>query len=369
MAVKKQKEILPSDRIDQRRILRYFFLILLVAAGVLFVRLFWSYLPSFLLAIVLVGVFWPVYEWLRGKMKGKPNISAFLMCVVVVLVVLLPLAGLVTAISKEAFDLYLYARDQVDADFYEEILANDQVEGALGYVQENLGYEIDVDSLKASALERGKDAGLFLYEQGIGLVSNVFNVVVNFLLMIFIMFYLFRDGERIRDYLMDLSPLPQKQERGLIERFSKAGSAVFYGNIVNGLIQGVVGGIGFAIFGLGGAFLWGAVMALFGLIPLLGSAIIYVPAAIYLFLKGEVVLAVIFLIYNIVLMSLVDNYVKPKLMEKGMKTHQLLVFFGVLGGINAFGILGVLYGPLIITVFLGLLEIYRKDFRKGKQAW
>jgi predicted PurR-regulated permease PerM len=172
-----------------------------------------------------------------------------------------------------------------------------------------------------------------------------------------------RDGKKFGEYLIKLSPMKTDKEIGLFETFRDTGKAVFYGNFISAVVQGILGGIGFAIFGIGSPIFWGAIMVFFSLIPLLGPFVIFIPASIYLFAIGDTTNAIIFLLYNILIVSSVDNIIKPRIISGKVDVHPLIMILAILGGLSAFGIMGIIYGPLIATLFLAVLKVYLEEPR------
>jgi predicted PurR-regulated permease PerM len=141
------------------------------------------------------------------------------------------------------------------------------------------------------------------------------------------------------------------------------GRAVIIGNGLSGIIQGILGGFGFFFFGVGSPILWGTVIGVMAFVPIIGASIVFIPATVTLYVQGEVGLAIGYLVYN-AFYSLTMEYVVKRLIGKGMKMNPLLVFIGVLGGLKLFGVLGVIWGPLIMTIFLTLAEIYRLEYKE-----
>jgi predicted PurR-regulated permease PerM len=143
------------------------------------------------------------------------------------------------------------------------------------------------------------------------------------------------------------------------------GRAVILGNVLSGTIQGILGGFGFFFFGLGSPFLWGTVIGFMAFLPIIGASVIFIPTTVILLLQGHTGIAVGYLAYNMFYSSIMEYFIKPRLIGKGMRMNPVLVFIGILGGIKLFGILGIIYGPLIITIFITLAEIYRLEYSES----
>jgi predicted PurR-regulated permease PerM len=172
------------------------------------------------------------------------------------------------------------------------------------------------------------------------------------------------DGDKLISFIVDLSPLPKEQDEKLIQKFKDMAGAILIGNGLGGLIQGLAGGIVFSIFGFKSSFLWGVIMGFLAFLPIIGVGVVFVPAAIYLFIKGRIASGIFFIVFYLILSVSVDNLLKPKLVGQRVKMHTLLVFFSIIGGLNIFGILGIIYGPLITTAFLTLTDIYYTSYQE-----
>ena len=172
------------------------------------------------------------------------------------------------------------------------------------------------------------------------------------------------DGHKLIEFLIDLSPLPRKEDEKLIQKFKDMTGAILMGNGLGGLIQGTAGGIVFAMFGLNSPFLWGVVMAFLAFLPIIGIGVVFLPAALYLFLKGKIAAALFFVVFYGILSGGIEYIFKPKIVGDRVKMHTLLVFLAIIGGLKLFGILGIIYGPLIVTGFLTLTDIYTSNYQR-----
>jgi predicted PurR-regulated permease PerM len=188
--------------------------------------------------------------------------------------------------------------------------------------------------------------------------AGIFEVLIDYFLMSVVLFFLLRDFDYFARSARLISTLSEQQEYLFVERFRKVTRATVLGNLITALTQGTISGLIFLFLGLPSPILWGSLTALLSLVPMVGTALVWVPWTIYLFAIGSPVKAVIFLILQIVIVGGIDNVLRPLLIEGGVKMHTLLVFFSILGGIAHFGILGMLFGPLIFGMAMTLLEFY-----------
>jgi predicted PurR-regulated permease PerM len=192
----------------------------------------------------------------------------------------------------------------------------------------------------------------------------VLKFFVYFFFMLLIIYYLLIDGDKLAAFIIDLSPLPREHDEKLIQKFKDMAGAVLIGNGLCGLIQGVAGGIVFFLFHFNSPFLWGVIMALLAFLPIIGIGVVFIPVALYLFLKMRIASGIFFVVFYIILSGGIEYLLKPKLVGKRVKMHTLLVFFSIIGGLKMFGILGIIYGPLVATAFLTLTDIYYTSYQK-----
>jgi predicted PurR-regulated permease PerM len=210
----------------------------------------------------------------------------------------------------------------------------------------------------------GKTVGLFLYQQASSIASNILKFFVYFFFMLLIIYYLLIDGNRLIEFIMDLSPLPDEQDQKLIQKFKDMAGAVIIGNGFCGLIQGLMGGLVFLMFGIKSPFMWGVIMSLLAFLPIIGIGVVFIPTAAFLLLKGRIAAGIFFVVFYMFLSGGVEYLLKPKVVGKQVKMHTLLVFFSIMGGLKLFGILGIIYGPLVATAFLTLTDIYYSSYQE-----
>jgi predicted PurR-regulated permease PerM len=278
--------------------------------------------------------------------------------------VLVPIGFFVGILSKEAHDLYITAKSALLNDQLKNLISNSGLLEKANLVLTYFNIELTGEALNKAISEIGKIVGLFLYEQARSIAANTLAFFVNIFLMLLVVYFLLIDGNKLISFITDLSPLPKVQDEKLIRKFKDMAGAVLIGNGLGGLIQGILGGTVFMLFGLKSPFLWGVIMSLLAFLPIVGIGAVFIPAAIYLFLKGQIASAIFFVIFYIILSGSIEYIFKPKVVGQRVKMHTLLVFFSIIGGLNLFGILGIIYGPLIATAFLTLTDIYHASYQK-----
>ncbi len=340
----------------------WFFLALFLVSGFLLGRLLWPFLSVIVVAIVITGVFNPVYRVVHRKLNA--TLSSLITCIIIFFVLFVPVSAFVGILANEAYDLYLTARDAVLSNPIKELLENSKIVDKINDILTNFGVNITADELNKGVAELGRTVGLFLYQQARSMTANIVNFVVNFFFMLLIVFYLLVDSQRLVSFIVGLSPLPDDQDEKLIQKFKDMAGAILLGNGLGGLIQGTLGGFVFAIFGFRSPFLWGVIMALLAFLPIVGIGAVFLPAALYLILQGRLAAGIFFIVFYAVLSGAIEYLFKPKLVGKRVQMHTLLVFLSIIGGLKLFGILGIIYGPLVVTAFLTLTEIYKSSYQR-----
>ncbi|MBC8393721.1 MAG: AI-2E family transporter [Deltaproteobacteria bacterium] len=341
----------------------WYFLGLFIVSILLLGWLLWPFISILILAAVVTQLFSPVYAFITIKDKITPPFASLLTCLLIFLILFVPIVLFVGILSKEAYDLYLMAKNAVISDQLKDLIQNSRLIEKANQIFATFNIRITGEELNSAITELGKIVGLFLYKQASAVASNIFVFLVNFFFMLLVIYYLLIDGGRLISYIIDLSPLPADQDKMLIQKFKDMAGAVLIGNGVGGLIQGTLGGIVFSLFGLKSPFLWGVIMGLLAFLPIIGIGVVFLPTAIYLFLKGRIAAGIFFIVFYVILSGSVEYLFKPKLVGERVKMHTLIVFLSIIGGLKLFGILGIIYGPLIMTAFLTLSDIYHNTYR------
>ena len=326
---------------------KHFIAALIIVFFGLFVLIVSGFLAPLVLGMLLAGLIYPLYKELSHGL-GQ-SLGALVSTLLVMLIIILPVLGILSLLVKEAIDLLSTQRDWVS--LYQPIIKT------LEPISFRINFDIEafIGDQLVPALN---NLGATISSELGNLLSNALRLGLNFFVMLITVFYMLRDGKKFAEFLMDFSPLKSADELSLYGTFRDAGKAVFLGNFVSALVQGILGGIGFALFGLGSPVLWGTIMAFLALIPFRGPYLIFLPAAIYIFSTQSMAMTLGFLFYNILIVSSVDNLIKPKLIGEKIRVHPLLILVSILGGLKAFGLIGIIYGPLIVAIFLALLKVY-----------
>lgn len=350
-----------EDRKHKDMILWFFMALFLVSIFMLG-WLLWPFISIIIMAAVLTGVFSPLNTLFRKKMRA--SMASFLNCCIIFVVIFIPIVFFVGILSKEAYDLYLMGKDAVLRDEIRVLFEKSRVLDRVNLLLANFNFSVTGEELNKAISEVGKSVGFFLYTQASAIASNTLKFVLNFFFMLLIIYFLQMDGDRIISFISDLSPLPDDQDAKLIQKFKDVAGAILVINSLSGIAQGLFGGLVFAFFGLKSPFMWGLIMAILAFLPILGIGIVFIPTAFYLFLNGRIGAAVFFVVSYIIVTLLIENLLKPKFVGRRVQMHVLLVFLAILGGLKLFGILGIIYGPLVVTAFVTLTDIYHTSYQK-----
>ncbi len=346
-----------------QRAVFFFFLTLFFTSIFLFGKVIAPFFASLLLGIVITGIFRPVFRMLAKYMPER--IASIFTCLAVFFIVVIPVVFFVGVLSREALGLYNLAKDAVFSNQLINLLESTR---ALERINEfltkaNIQTQVSWHELVDPLTEIGKNLGFTLFQQARFLTSNLLNLVFYFCLMLIVVFYMFMDGKRFLQYMSNLSPLKDEHDRKLFEKFNDMAGAVLIGNGLGGLIQGGAGGVLFWFLGLNSPFLWGVVMGFLAFLPIVGIGVVMLPVALFFLLKGSLWKCLFIVGFYGVLSWGIEYLFKPKLVGDRVSMHPLIVFFVIIGGLKVYGILGIIYGPLIATLFLTLSDIYFSTFQ------
>jgi predicted PurR-regulated permease PerM len=330
-------------------------LVWLILTG-LMLFLCWKMLEPFvnilLSAIVQVTVFLPLHRYVQKKLKN-PSLSALATLCIILLIVTAPLVAITMGTISQATNM---------ADNFQHHVASLQAKMATGQFQEyflKIKPWLNIDSSSGTgAVQRLlENSAEFVMKNTMSILGGTLGAIFGGVLVLFTMYYLFRDHERIIHLLPDLLPMERRQGEALLHRIREVLNASVNGVLVIAVIQGTLGGIMFWILGISSSLLWGVAMVFLSLIPLLGTSIIWFPAAMILLAKGYWIKCIILIIWGVAVIGMVDNILRPRLVGQKAQMHELLVFFSVMGGVKVFGVLGILLGPVVLSVALGFIEI------------
>jgi predicted PurR-regulated permease PerM len=318
------------------------------------------FLSSIVWAILLAIIFYPLFQKFQHRFKKREILSALIMTLLVLIVIVLPLTLLMTSLANDAIDIYHQVEELIKTGQLQAYFERIKEIPILKWILAGLGQHIDLSQTNPLPLllNNLNRTSTFIFNQTTILLKGFSTFIAGFFFTLLSLYYLFKDGSHLFGRLKEIIPLPSRERDLLIRRFEDMIYATIYGGILIAMIQGVLGGLSFWVLGLPSPIFWGAAMGLLSFIPIGGTALIWAPAAIILLIGGAVLKGLILLGLGVLVISMVDNLLKPFFISTRTKIHPLLLFFAVLGGIQAFGLIGLIAGPLIATLFLTLIEIY-----------
>lgn len=328
----------------------YFFLLfcLAVSFGVVYL-IIQPFFSPLILAAVCAFLLQGVYKKLLYFFKNREGLAAFVTTLIAIVIILVPLTLLGAQVLKESTELY--ERAVLQDGKYLSTTIKTLVDGARTIVPIPEGTNLDIGAYF--------EQGLKTLASHLGSIfSSVAKLLLSIVVFLISLYFLLKDGKRLKDYIIRVSPLGDSDDEMIASRLGLAVSSAIKGNLAIGLIQGALTAIGFALFGVPNPVLWGSITTVAALIPGVGTALIITPAILFLFITGNIFGGIGLLIWGVTAVGLVDNLLGPRLIGRGMQLHPLAVFLSVLGGISFFGPLGFLLGPLAMSLCLAFIDIY-----------
>ncbi|MEF9476275.1 MAG: AI-2E family transporter [Candidatus Mariimomonas ferrooxydans] len=332
---------------------------LAIAIGLfyLFYRVLSPFLHTIAWAMVLSITFYPLYRVFLKFVK-RPWAASLITLILILVIIIGPFTYIIGALAKEITDIY----STIEEKGFETITKIQEHPQFSGVFEKISSYKIFEDfDFKEGAIETLKSIGKYIGENVSKVFKNAVFLAINFLIMCITTFYFLKDGNTLVNYIKRIIPFSEEQKKKLEQRVKEMVIAAIYGGLAVGVAQGILGGIAFSIFGLPSPVFWGTAMAFFSLVPIFGTFLIWGSASLILVLSGSVAKGAGLFLYGVLIISSVDNILKPLIIGGRTKLHMLLIFFSVLGGIKFLGFLGFILGPLITALCLSLLEIYTFD--------
>lgn len=332
---------------DTKKLQLHFFMGLLVVVIVLTIMIFWSFLVPLALAFMTAIITRPVYKFFLGAWKGRKSLSALMTVLFVLIVILVPLSFLIHQVTVESWNFYGDIRSgNIDGvDFLSQKI--------VAPIHELIpSWNFDVRQYIQSFADG------FVQNVG-GIFSSASSVALNSVIAVVALFYMLRDGHMFRKVIVELSPLADTYDNEIIDKIEKTVNSVVRGSMFTSLLKGVLAAVGFSVFGVPHALLWGVLTAIVSLLPGIGAGLTIIPAVGYLVAFDQIGPAIGLAIWGTIIVGLVDNFVMPMLMRNGFQVHPLLVLLAVVGGMIFFGPIGLFLGPLIVSLLAALVEIYK----------
>lgn len=333
---------------DKDALQKYFFIGLLFCISVLVFFIFLPFMEVVVLSAIFAIVLSPLQKRLSKRLGGRKGISAFILVISFLIVILIPSIFLTFKLLDESKNIYSQLTSHSEIDYVQKI------SNAIERPIQKFSPEFSINVGEWASI--GAD---WITGHLTAILSSVFNILVDIVLLFFSLFFFLRDGEKFKKILIDLSPLKDKYDEKIALRIKQTVNTTVVSVLLISVIQGGLSGLGMWLFGIPNPTLWGSVSAVASLVPGLGTTITFVPAIIYSFISGNIPHTIGLTVWWLVAVSLVDNILGPYLYSRNIEIHQLIMLFAVLGGLAFFGPVGFIFGPLVVALFFTLIDIYQ----------
>lgn len=333
----------------------FFVILLAVTVAVFFIMK--PFIYAIFWAAILAGLFMPVYKRVERKLQ-RPTLSATLVLILICLIFILPFGFIISLLFKESMSIYQgIANDNSQINIY--------VEKLMELIKHNPYTEslnLDDAVLTEKITEISKNVAGYFFESLKSFTQNTLQFFIQVGVMLYALFYFIRDGGRFREQILRLLPLEDDRDRILLARFQKTANSTLKVTLIIGGIQGILGGLLFLVTGIQGAILWGVVMIITAVIPVVGCALVWFPAGILMMVTGHLWTGIFILAVGALVISMVDHFLRPVLLGKDVSMHPLLIFLSSMGGIIVFGFTGFIIGPIIMSLALAVWHMYEEYY-------
>lgn len=339
-----------------------FLLILVISVSLLFFGLIKDFLMAAFWAIVLALMFHNPYKWIAVRLKAKTNLAAAITLILILLLVIVPVSLIGWAVVKESIAYYTQLQD-----------GNFQVQHQLDTWRQQIpmvetwlrNINIDPDKVHESISQATTQLARSLAGQAVGITQNLMNFFLHFFLMLYMLFFFLRDGRKILRQVVRVFPLDAETEIILAQRFASVARATIKGSLIVAIVQGTIGGLLFWLVGIPGAVLWAVVMTILSLLPV-GSGLIWGPAAIILYFQGRIGAAILVFLVGALIIGLIDNFLRPRLVGNDTKMPDYLILLSTLGGLAWVGLPGFVIGPIVAALFITSWDIFGRKYSPNR---
>lgn len=342
------------------------FLALVLIVSVAFALVVAPFFGAILWGLVLALMFGPVHKRILAAMPGRSNLAALLTLFVIILIVILPAAFLGSALIQEFLHVYgMVQSGQIDIAQLFERMTTALPDWAANWLRARGWTDIDTARRQMSETLSGSFSAIATHALQVG--QGALNLVLMLGVMLYLTFFLIRDGEALAHRVVESIPLDPDRRRAVIRNFTVVTRATIKGSLIVAIVQGFVGGVTFALLGIEGALLWGTIMAIFSLIPAIGCGIVWLPVALYLFATGAVVKGIILVLAGAFVIGSIDNILRPILVGRDTRMPDYVVLISTLGGLQIFGFHGFIVGPVVAALFIGTWDIVTEQRRIARR--
>lgn len=343
---------------------RPFLLLVLFFSFYLAYLILQPFLDTLIFAIVIASMFHPLQLRLVALYGGRPNLAALSLVFIITFAIALPIFFFATSLITQGVESINRINEWLRGGNLQMLMEDPKILAYSTWLQEKIPtLNLTTIDITGNLLQLSKNLGQFILSRGASLLGNVASLVMHFFIMMFITFYLVRDGRGMVKQARYFSPLREEQEDRILDGVRLVARSVLLGAFVTAICQGIVGGIGLSLVGIPGLF-WGTVMGFSSLIPIVGTSLVWIPAALYLLLLGQWKAALFLAGWCVILVGSIDNFLRPYLMGRDGRMSPFYIFLAIIGGVQYFGLPGILYGPLILSFAMIMLYIYGVEFHE-----
>ncbi len=338
--------------------------VILILLLIFISAIFFAMIRYFILAIFLAALFasllMPIFIRIERWCRGRKNISAVLTMATMLLIVVLPLVMLLGVVAKQAIRISNIAMPWVQQQILESASVDQQLRSLPFYAD----IELYRDDILQKAGELAGKTGAMLFNSISSLTYSAVNDLFLLFIFLYTIFFFLRDGRELLEKVLSLLPLTYTDQNRLLDKFLSVTRATIKGTLVVGIVQGSLAGFALHVAGIDSVLFWATVMILLSVIPMLGTALVWIPAVLYLVAVGHYPQAIGLFLFCSIVVGQIDNIIRPILIGRDTQMHELLIFFGTLGGIGMFGIFGFIVGPIVAALFLTIWEMYGESFKE-----
>lgn len=330
-----------------------FFILFLVAAVIYACYLvFKPFLIEIIAAMILATIFYPWYEKLTIKFKGRKNLASLALCLLVSLLIIVPIANFIVFTAQKSVDAYGTVTEFVNSG---------QLENVLKFTSRLNMFDANIVDVQGFLIDMAKRVNEWLVSGTTGFIMGTTNFLFSLALILIILYFFFVDGKRMITRIMQLTPMPNKYDKDLFKKFRDVSLSTLVSTLLVAIAQALVAAIGFMIIGIP-AFFPSMLIAFASIVPPLGATLVWLPIGVYLLIFDSFWKGLFILIWGAVLVSLIDNIIRGYIIKDKAEVHPIFVVLSILGGITLFGFWGVIFGPLIISLAVTVFHIYENEF-------
>ncbi len=343
----------------RERFSKAFLLLLTVGISLVFLLMIRRFLVAILLAGIFTAMTLPLHRWFLRLVRGRDTVASLLTILFVLVLIVGPLTGFLAVVASQAIDVSQSVGPWLEHRIQQPDLL-DRLLDRIPFAERLRPYQ---NQIIAKVGELASLTGRFLVNRLAAATRGTVSFILNLFVMLYAMFFFLADGRAILDRILYYLPLSSEDERRMTEKFVSVTRATIKGTLVIGIVQGAMAGLAFWAVGITGAAFWSTVMAVLSVIPGIGAALVWVPAAVFLVLTGKVVPGLLLTAWCGLVVGTIDNVIRPRLVGRDTKMSDLLILLSTLGGIFLFGAVGVIIGPIVAALFVTIWEIYGLAFK------